>query len=74
MKGEIVINMKNTKKITILLLILASLFLITCGKDEKKDDTENKKEDKVEANVSTNLSEEELKKFELPKDKSVANF
>ena len=40
MKGEIVTNMKNTKKITILLLILASLFLIACGKDEKKDDTE----------------------------------
>lgn len=54
------INMKNTKKITILLLILASLFLIACGKDEKKDDTENKTGDKVEANVSTNLSEEEL--------------
>ena len=46
------------KKITILLLILASLFLIACGKDEKKDDTENKTGDKVEANVSTNLSEE----------------
>ena len=45
-------NMKNTKKITILLLILASLFLIACGKDEKKDDTENKTGDKVEANVS----------------------
>ena len=28
-----------------------------------------------EKNISTeNLSEEELKKFELPKDKSVANF
>jgi len=40
MKGGIVTNMKNTKKITILLLILASLFLIACGKDEKKDDTE----------------------------------
>ena len=53
-------NMKNTKKITILLLILVSLFLIACGKDEKKDDTENKTGDKVEANVSTNLSEEEL--------------
>ena len=54
------INMKNTKKFTILLLILASLFLIACRKDEKKDDTENKTGDKVEANVSTNLSEEEL--------------
>ncbi|WP_147371757.1 vWA domain-containing protein [Fusobacterium nucleatum] len=54
------INMKKTGKFTILLLILANLFLIACGKDEKKDDTENKKEDKVEANVSTNLSEEEL--------------
>jgi len=60
MKGELVINMKKTRKFTILLLILASLFLIACGKDEKKDDTENKKEDKVEVNVSTNLSEEEL--------------
>lgn len=58
MKGGIVTNMKNTK-ITILLLILASLFLIACGKDEK-DDTENKAGDNVEANVSTNLSEEEL--------------
>lgn len=46
------IDMKGTRKFTILLLILASLFLIACGKDEKKD--------KVEANVSTNLSEEEL--------------
>lgn len=36
MKGGIVTNMKNTKKIAILLLILASLFLIACGKDEKK--------------------------------------
>ncbi|WP_236933605.1 hypothetical protein [Fusobacterium sp. oral taxon 203] len=36
MKGELVINMKETRKFTILLLILASLFLIACGKDEKK--------------------------------------
>ena len=44
----------------ILLVLVTALFLIACGKDEKKDDTENKIGDKVEANVSTNLSEEEL--------------